>query len=183
MDSMNELTRWLREQPSLIGTPPPLDATDLPGDPHELFDTWIRHAVDVGVAEPRAATLATADAGGRPDARTLILKGVDTDGWAFAGPRSSAKGAQLAENPAAALNFWWQPVMQAVRVRGTVNEAAPEESAADIGGSPAGALIEPGEWVLWRLVPERIEFWQGSPDRRHVRIVYARSGDGWTRES
>ncbi|WP_020097715.1 pyridoxine/pyridoxamine 5'-phosphate oxidase [Microbacterium sp. 11MF] len=179
---MNELTRWLRDQPSLIGTPPPLDLSDLPADPHDLFDRWIRASADAGIPEVRAATLATADAAGRPDARTLILKGVSADGWEFAGPRSSAKGRQLAENPAAALTFWWQPVMRAVRVRGTVHEAAPAESAADIAGSPAGALLGPGEWALWRLVPERIEFWQGSPDRRHVRIVFTRDGDDWTRE-
>lgn len=180
---MNELTRWLRAQPSLTGSPPPLNPSDLPADPITFFETWIRHAAHAGVAEPRAMTLATADAGGRPDARTLILKGIDADGWQFAGPRSSAKGAQLAENPAAALSFWWQPVTRAVRVRGAVREAAPDESAADIAGSPAGALLAPGDWVLWRLVPERIEFWQGSPDRRHVRIVFTRDGDGWTREA
>ncbi|WP_405374866.1 MULTISPECIES: pyridoxal 5'-phosphate synthase [unclassified Microbacterium] len=180
---MNELTRWLRVQPSLTGTPPPLDLAALPSDPHELFDAWIRHAAQAGVAEPRATTLATADAGGRPDARTLILKGVDADGWAFAGPRSSAKGAQLAENPAAALDFWWQRVMRAVRVRGSVREATPEESAADAGGSPAGALHDPSGWVLWRLIPDRVEFWQGSPDRRHVRVVYVRGARGWEREA
>ncbi len=179
---MNELTRWLRAQPSLTGSPPPLDPSNLTADPITLFETWIRHAADAGVAEPRAMTLATADAGGRPDARTLILKGVDTEGWAFAGPRRSEKGRQLADNPAAALNFWWQPVLRAVRVRGAVREAPTGESAADIAGSPAGALLAPGDWVLWRLVPERIEFWQGSPDRRHVRIVYTHDDHGWTRE-
>lgn len=179
---MNELTRWLRAQPSLTGSPPPLDPSDLPADPITLFETWIRHAADAGVAEPRAMTLATADAGGRPDARTLILKGVDADGWQFAGPRSSTKGAQLAVNPAAALNFWWQPLMRAVRVRGPVREADPEESAADVAGSPAAALHQAGDWALWRLVPDRIEFWQGSPDRRHVRIVYTHDDHGWTRE-
>ena len=179
---MNELTRWLRAQPSLTGAPPPLSPSDLPADPIALFDTWIRHAADAGVAEPRAMTLATADAAGLPDARTLILKGVDTEGWAFAGPRRSEKGRQLADNPAAALNFWWQPLMRAVRVRGPVREADPEESAADVAGSPAAALHQAGDWALWRLVPERIEFWQGSPDRRHTRIVFTRDGEDWTRE-
>lgn len=180
---MNELTRWLRDQPSLTGTPPPLDLSDLPADPHDLFDAWIRAAADADIAEVRAATLATADAGGRPDARTLILKGVSADGWEFAGPRSSAKGRQLADNPAAALNFWWQPVMRAVRVRGTVHEATPEESAADFVGRPASADAAPSDWVLWRLIPDRIEFWQGSADRLHTRIVYTRDGDDWGHES
>lgn len=45
---------------------------------------------------------------------------------------------------------------------------------------------EPGfvlpEWQAWLVVPESVEFWQGSPDRAHVRLVYRRSGDGsWDR--
>ncbi|MFJ6678168.1 pyridoxal 5'-phosphate synthase [Microbacterium sp. NPDC091382] len=179
---MNELTRWLRDRPSLMGTPPPLEP-DFPTDPHDLFDRWIRHAADAGIPEVRAATLATADAAGRPDARTLILKGVDASGWQFSGLRSSAKGRHLAENPAAAMNFWWQPIMRAVRVRGIVREATPDESAADFGARPASADAAPTDWVLWRLVPERIEFWQGSADRRHVRIVYTRDGDAWRHEN
>ncbi|MFJ2505365.1 pyridoxine 5'-phosphate oxidase C-terminal domain-containing protein [Microbacterium sp. NPDC087592] len=33
--------------------------------------------------------------------------------------------------------------------------------------------------MLWRIVPNRVEFWQGSPDRDHTRIVYARTDAGW----
>lgn len=174
---------WLRARPSLTGTAPTLHPEAVPGDPLALFLNWIATAAEAGVAEPHAATLATVDAEGLPDARTLILKDVDERGWAFAGPRSSAKGLQLAANPAAALNFWWQPVMRAVRVRGPVEEASAEESAADLAArSPAArAGVAAGDWVLWRIVPTRIEFWQGSKHRRHTRIVYTRDASGWNR--
>lgn len=91
-------------------------------------------------------TLATVDAEGIPDARTLILKEVSARGWAFAGHRSSAKGQQLAAQPAAALNFWWQPLVRAVRVRGRVEQASADESAADLAArSPAAREgIAPG---------------------------------------
>lgn len=98
---------WLRAQAALTGVAPALDVTGLPVDPVPLFLDWIRHAASVGVAEPHAATLATVDGDGIPDARTLILKNVDERGWAFAGARSSRKGSQLASTPAGALNFWW----------------------------------------------------------------------------
>ncbi|MFS0866461.1 pyridoxal 5'-phosphate synthase [Microbacterium sp. 179-B 1A2 NHS] len=174
---------WLREQPSLSGSAPPLDLEALPADPAELFVAWMREAADAGVPEPHTATLSTVDAHGLPDARTLILKDVGRRGWAVAGPRSSAKAAQLATNPAAALTFWWQPVVRGVRVRGPVVEAPAAESAADLAQRSAAARhgIAPGEWVRWWIAADRVEFWQGAPDRRHTRVVYERAGDGWAR--
>jgi pyridoxamine 5'-phosphate oxidase len=174
---------WLRALPSPTGSAPPLDMAALPSDPVVLFASWLSQAVDLGVAEPHAAPLATVDADGFPDARTLIVKGVDDRGWAFAGPRSSMKAAQLAARPAAALDFWWQPLVRAVRVRGRVVEASPQESAADLAARSAAARngLVPGDWMLWRLVPSRMEFWQGETDRRHSRIVYEVADGRWTR--
>ncbi|WP_309068618.1 pyridoxamine 5'-phosphate oxidase family protein [Microbacterium sp.] len=167
---------WLRSLPALTGQAPPLGA-GLPAEPHALFLAWLRQAVDAGVAEPHAATLATIDPDGLPDARTLILKDVDARGWAFAGRRSSRKGAQLAVHPVAALDFWWQPLVRAVRVRGAVREASPAESAADLTARFAVAREGIDDWVRWWIEPQRVEFWQGSPDRRHHRIVYLRTSD------
>lgn len=177
-----ELTAWLRALPAQRGVAPTLDTSALPDAPEPLFEEWIRAAVDDGVAEAHAATLATVDERGLPDARTLILKSVDERGWAFASTRESRKGAQLAARSAAALNFWWQPVVRAVRVRGRVEEASREESAADLAArSPAAReAVGADEWVLWRVVPERIEFWQGARDRHHTRIVYTRDGGAWS---
>lgn len=173
---------WLRSLPSLTGTAPETTVFSAPpSDPIDLFLDWIREAAAIGVHEPHAATLATVDADGVPDARTLLLKDVGVRGWAFAGPRASAKGAQLTTRPAAALNFWWQPLVRAVRVRGTVQEASPAESDADLAArsEAARADLEPGQWVRWWLHPTRIEFWQGATDRRHRRLVYERATDGW----
>lgn len=179
----SEMSGWLRAQPTLTGATLPLALADLPSDPVPLFREWITTAAAMGVPEPQTVTLATVDGDGMPDARTLILKDVDARGWGFAGARSSRKAAQLAATPRAALNFWWQPVMRAVRVRGHVLEASAEESAADLAARPAAARagIAPGEWVLWRIVPSRVEFWQGSPDRNHTRVVYDHTETGWTR--
>lgn len=182
---MGTMNGVLRAQPSLTGTAPVFDVAAAPDDPLVLFRVWFEEARAAGVPEPHAMTLATVDAEGVPDARTLILKDADEHGWAFASVRSSVKGAQLATNPVAALNLWWQPLVRAVRVRGAVAEATAEECAADLAArSPAARDgIDPADWVLWRLVPERIEFWQGAADRRHQRLVYTRDGTGWTRSS
>lgn len=176
---------WLRAQPALTGTAPPLDLASLPDDPVETFLRWIREAVAAGVPEPQTVTLATVDADGVPDARSLSLKDVGPRGWAVAGRRSSVKGAQLRANPVAAMNLWWQPLVRAVRVRGRVEEASAEESAADLAARSAAARadVAAGDWALWRIVPDRVEFWQGSPDRRHLRIVYTAVDGGWRREA
>lgn len=178
---MSALREWLRSQPSLTGTPPVLDTDRLPASPVTLFEEWIRQAAAAGVAEPHAATLATVDADGIPDARTLIVKDVDDRGWAFASTRSSAKGGQLAAQPAAALAFWWQPVMRAVRVRGSVCEASADDTAADLAARSEAARrgVAEGDWALWRIEATRVEFWQGSLDRRHTRVVYERDGATW----
>lgn len=176
------LNDWLRGRHALTGEPPEWDLDALPEEPTILFREWMLQADDAGVAEPHTATLATVDASGVPDARTLILKGINDGRWAFASTRSSRKGAQLTDSPSAALNFWWQPQVRAVRVRGRVEEATAEESAADLAARSKAAQegIEPGDWVRWRIVPARIEFWQGSRDRRHTRVVYVPDGDGWS---
>ncbi len=177
----SELGTWLRAPPTRTGTAPPLRLAAVREDPITLFLDWLGAAAAAGVPEPHAATLSTVDADGMPDSRTLILKDVDARGWAFAGARSSQKAAQLAARPAAALNLWWQPQRRAVRVRGTVQEASDAESDADLAArsESARAGLHPGDWVLWRVVPTRVEFWQGSPDRNHTRIVYDRVDGGW----
>ncbi|CAH0141937.1 Pyridoxine/pyridoxamine 5'-phosphate oxidase [Microbacterium oxydans] len=176
------LNDWLRGRHALTGATPRWDLEALPEDPLVLFEEWILRAEADGVPEPHTATLATVDVDGIPDARTLILKRADARGWAIASKRSSRKGAQLEAVAAAALNFWWQPQVRAVRVRGAVVEATPEESAADLAARSAAARadVQDGDWVLWRIVPTRIEFWQGSRDRRHTRVVYERPDGAWT---
>lgn len=159
----SELAAWLRALPALTGIAPPLRLADLPDDPVLLFQDGVRVAVAAGVPEPHAATLATVDSDGMPDARTLILKDADAHGWAFAGALSSRKAAQLDAHPAAALNFWWQPQRCAVRVRGTVHEASTAESDADLAARSASARagLGPGDWVLWRVegVPQAGSKW------------------------
>ncbi|GAA5146309.1 pyridoxamine 5'-phosphate oxidase [Microbacterium pseudoresistens] len=179
----DSLAAWLRAQPTLTGTAPDLDLDALPDDPVELFLDWMRGAVAQGVPEAAAATLATIGADGVPDVRTLILKDVDARGWVFASTRSSVKATQLAAAPVAALNFWWPPILRAVRVRGAVVEASAEDSAADLAARSAAAraIIAPGNWVLWRIVPAQVEFWQGAEDRHHTRIIYRAEGAHWVR--
>jgi pyridoxamine 5'-phosphate oxidase len=110
---------------------PSFDPDAAPDDPIELFLDWLEDAATAGVSQPQAMTLATAGSDGLPDARTVLLKDADDDGFWFAGVSASPKGRQLEENPAAALTLFWRERGRQVRVRGPVVRGTAEESARD----------------------------------------------------
>jgi pyridoxamine 5'-phosphate oxidase len=99
-------------------------------DPVSVFNEWFEEARAAGVEVPEAMTLATADADGRPSARMLLLKGADERGFTFFSGYESRKGRELAENPRAALVFYWRPLGRQVRVEGMVRRLSAEESDA-----------------------------------------------------
>ncbi|KON72089.1 hypothetical protein M768_16650 [Cellulosimicrobium cellulans F16] len=125
------LRERLRALPVFGADLPGLDVDAAPEEPSTLFVGWLDEAIGAGLPAPHAATLSTADASGRVDARTLILKDVDGDGWVFATRADSPKGVALAQNPNAALTFFWREHGRQVRVRGPVVPLGPEASAAD----------------------------------------------------
>ncbi|MFF2330672.1 MULTISPECIES: pyridoxal 5'-phosphate synthase [unclassified Streptomyces] len=118
------------------------DPVDAPAEPVDLFLGWLRAAVAAGVPDPHAMTLSTVGEDGGPDSRVLILKNVDGEGWQFAVHAGSPKGRQLASRPRAALTFYWPLPGRQVRVRGTVEPASPEQSAADLLARAPSARAE-----------------------------------------
>ncbi|MGW2395641.1 pyridoxine/pyridoxamine 5'-phosphate oxidase [Kitasatospora sp. NPDC001664] len=122
---------WLRRLEVFAGPLPAFDPALAPADPVRLFLAWLEEAVAEGVREPHAMTVSTVDGAGAPDARVLILKGVDAGGWQFAGHAFSPKGEQLAGHPRAALTFYWPEQGRQVRIRGTVTPGTAAENSAD----------------------------------------------------
>jgi pyridoxamine 5'-phosphate oxidase len=99
-------------------------------DPLATFHEWFEEARAAGVEFPEVMTLATVDAEGRPSARMLLLKSADERGFTFFTGYESRKGRELAENPRAALVFYWRPLGRQVRVEGSVRRLSAEESDA-----------------------------------------------------
>ena len=85
-----------------------LDESAVGMDPFSQFGLWFQHAVDSGIQEPNAMTLATAGQDGDPAARIVLLKGFDPDGFTFFTNYGSAKADHLVANPRAALLFYWK---------------------------------------------------------------------------
>lgn len=119
---------------------PSFDPSAAPSAPLPLFHSWFADAVAAGQTEPHTMTLATADAEGRPDVRTLMLHDADERGWHFATHTTSAKGRQLAARPDAALGFYWPAQGRQVRVRGTASPRAARR---------AGPICGPGPPARW----------------------------------
>jgi pyridoxamine 5'-phosphate oxidase len=111
-------------------------------DPLELFSEWFETARASGLELPEAMTLATADAEGKPSARTVLLKGIDERGFVFFTNYESRKGRELSSNPRGALVFLWnmEPRRQ-VLVQGQVERVPREESEAYFATRPRGSRL------------------------------------------
>jgi pyridoxamine 5'-phosphate oxidase len=185
----------------------------MPDDPNALFETWFAEAQAGEPNDAEAMALATADAAGRPAVRMVLLKGHDGRGFAFYTNEQSAKGGQLAANPAAALLFHWKSLRRQVRVEGRVERVDATEAdayfasrgrdsqlgawASDQSRSldrretfesrfaeaearfAGGPVPRPPHWSGYRVVPERIEFWEDRPHRLHHRRLFTRAAEGW----
>jgi pyridoxamine-phosphate oxidase len=102
--------------------------TDVLADPLAQFGKWFDEALKAEVNEPNAMTLATASADGRPSSRIVLIKQFDQRGFSFFTNYDSDKGKQLAQNPHAALQFFWPELERQVRIEGTVEKTSAAES-------------------------------------------------------
>jgi pyridoxamine 5'-phosphate oxidase len=150
----------LRREYSLTG----LRRSDLEADPIAQFRQWFDQARGARAsgrvrgffirlykklllasgAEPldlTAMTLATADKQGRPSARVVLLKGVDQRGFIFYTNYESRKGQQLAENPHAALVFYWPDQERQVCITGEISKLPAAESDAYFQTRPRGSRL------------------------------------------
>lgn len=122
-----------------------LDETHVQADPLKQFKHWFDEAVHARLAEPNAMTLATAGADGRPSTRVLLLKGADERGLVWFTNYASRKGHDLAVNPFAALQFFWEGLERVVRVEGRVEKVTDAESDLYYRSRPLGSRI--GAWA------------------------------------
>ena len=174
------------------------------------FERWFKDALAADLPLANAMTLATVSPEGAPDARVVLLKGVEGGGFVFYTNYESRKGRQLASRPEACLVFLWAPLERQVRIEGRVEKVSAKESDTYFLSRPAGARLSahasaqsevvagrsfleaevekvktlhgedpprPAHWGGYRVVPGRIEFWQGRENRLHDRLLYTSVDD------
>lgn len=125
------------------------------------FSALFDEARQGGEIEPNAMTVATADAEGRPSARTVLLKAFDARGFVFYTHLDSHKGRELQANPRAALLFLWRSLREAgiqVRIEGAVEQVDDAEADAYFASRPR--LSQIGAWASSqsRTLSSREEF-------------------------
>jgi pyridoxamine 5'-phosphate oxidase len=138
-----------------------IEVTDFTADPIEQFARWFAEldkAVpksDTPWFEPNATVLSTADAEGRPSARTVLLKRYGPDGFTVFTNYQSRKARDVAANPAACLLFPWAPLARQVIVTGAMTRSPEAESDAYFATRPRGAQL--GAWASEqsRAIPDR----------------------------
>jgi len=122
-----------------------LSNSDLDPDPIAQFLMWLDDARDAGIRLPEAVALATADAGGRPSVRHVLLRGLDQRGFVFYTNYESRKGRELEGNPRAGMAFYWRELDRQVCATGTVERISREESEAYFRTRPREARL--GAWA------------------------------------
>ncbi|UDG82011.1 pyridoxamine 5'-phosphate oxidase [Candidatus Vallotia cooleyia] len=122
-----------------------LAKSDVDLDPIQQFDRWFKQAVDAKLPEPNTMTLATVDECGRPNARIILIKGVDIQGFTFFTNYQSCKGLELAHNPYATLLFYWIELERQVRIQGRVSKTTNAESDTYFASRSVGSRI--GAWA------------------------------------
>jgi pyridoxamine 5'-phosphate oxidase len=155
-----------------------LRRSDLEADPIAQFKKWVDQATGArssgrvrkfciklykslllatGVEQMdfTAMTLATADKQGRPSARVVLLKAVDQRGFVFYTNYDSRKAQELAENPQAALVFYWSDQERQVSIAGEVSKLSPEESEAYFQTRPRGSRIAAWASHQSAVIPDR----------------------------
>jgi len=106
-----------------------------------LFRWYEAATADDRVVEPGAMVVATVDADGAPNARTVLLKGLDARGLVFFTNTGSTKGRELLADARASAVLLWHPMYRQVRVRGTVEEVTREEALGYFTSRPRGSQV------------------------------------------
>ncbi len=120
-------------------------------EPFRLFAAWLQDATASEPRDPTAMTIATVDRDGMPNARMVLLKGVDDRGFVFYTNKGSQKGQELDATPKAALVFHWKSLNRQVRVRGAVEHVTDAEADAYFASRPKQAQI--GAWASKQSTP------------------------------
>ena len=120
-------------------------------DPVAIARAWLAEAEASEPNDPNAMQLATVDADGLPNVRTVLLKEIEPDGFVFYTNYGSAKGREIAATGKAAFVMHWKSLRRQVRVRGPVERVEDAQADAYYESRPFQSRI--GAWASRQSEP------------------------------
>lgn len=114
-------------------------------NPFDLFNQWMKNAVDKGVAEANACVVSTVDTTGQPSGRIVYLKELINGEFIFYTNYHSHKGKDLAGNNKISMLFFWPALQQQIRIDGLCYKVPEQVSDAYFRSRPRGSKI--GAWA------------------------------------
>lgn len=114
-------------------------------NPIAQFEIWLNEAITAEVHEPTAMNVATVGTDGKPQARMVLLKEVNEQGFVFFTNYASRKGQAIDANPFVALTFFWAELERQVRVEGQIFRLPENESDDYFASRPYTSRI--GAWA------------------------------------
>ena len=121
-----------------------LNRSELNNDPFKQFSLWFSQAIKLGIVEPSAMSLATADEK-EIGIRTVLLKHFDDKGFVFFTNYGSKKSQQIEVKPQAALLFPWLDLDRQVKIIGSVEKVTTLESIKYFASRPKDSQL--GAWA------------------------------------
>lgn len=129
---------------------------DLGDTPLSQFQQWWGEVIESGLPEPNAMILGTTDGDGRPSARTVLLKGLDSQGFRFFTNYTSRKARAIADNPEVSLVFPWFAIHRQVTVLGRAEPMSHAENTAYFQTRPRGSQLAAWASFQSRQLEDRI---------------------------
>ena len=122
-----------------------LEEHESANEPLHQFEAWLAEALERGIPEPNAMTVATVGENGRPSTRPVLIKHCDARGIVWFTNYNSRKGRELEAKPFAALQFHWVELERVVRIEGRVEKVSEAESDDYFASRPLTHRI--GAWA------------------------------------
>ncbi|MDT3663311.1 MAG: pyridoxamine 5'-phosphate oxidase [Anaerobiospirillum sp.] len=122
-----------------------LSESDLTATPIELFERWLKEAIDAGLYDPNGVVVSTVDASGQPYSRMVLLKNYDEKSLVFFTNLGSRKAQQLAQNPKICMLFPWYFLERQVMFIGTAQKLSIPEVVKYFHSRPRDSQI--GAWA------------------------------------
>ena len=124
-------------------------------NPVKLFGRWLLNALESEVFEPNAVTLATSSREGQPDARIVLLRNFDKNGFVFFTNYKSQKGNEMEKNKKVCLNFFWPELQRQVRILGSIEKLTSKASDDYFRSRPRESQISAWASEQSQVIPNR----------------------------